>query len=120
IRLFMNWGFGSIKVADAAGVAKRNPDAKIVIDNINYSEFTAACGLASECGNVYVGTASETMFEGIEYLAKKIGSRRLIGGTAAPLQIPSCGIVKIEKAGINEAEKREILGYNAMKLLGIN
>ena len=120
LRLFMNWGFVTVPVNEAAEFVSRYKDIKIVVDNINYSEFTAMTEVAQKCKNVFLGTASETMYNGIEYLVEGVGSDRLLGGTASPLQMPSCGIVKITNAAITDDDKIKLLGLNTEKLLGIS
>ncbi|MGE5613219.1 MAG: amidohydrolase family protein [Bacillota bacterium] len=118
-RLFMNWYFNVQPNADMYAFAVKYRDIPIVIDCVNYSEYSTAVDAAEANKDVYIGTSAITMMNGIEMLTARLGANRLIGGTCAPLQIPACGTVKVTEAIISEKEKAMILGENAKALLEV-
>jgi len=116
IRIFMNWGQASLVSENVISFINGHPDTTFIVDTFNYSEFYPMLKLAKENEKVYLGTSTLTMYTGIEIMVESIGFNRIMLGTAAPLQYPSCGIVKIKNAEINVESIENILSSNAVKL----
>ena len=70
--------------------------------------------------NVYLETCSSFRTPGvIEQLVSEVGADRVLFGSDIPLMDPRCQIGKIITADISDDAKRQVLGLNAMKLLGL-
>jgi predicted TIM-barrel fold metal-dependent hydrolase len=117
IRLFMNFYFIPVNIADLCTFVTKYNEIPIVIDCFNYSEFTTIVEIAEQNPHIYIGTSALTMYNGIEMLSARLGAERLLGGTCAPLQIPACGIKKVTEALLKDSDKDKILGGNAKVLL---
>ncbi len=67
--------------------------------------------------NLYINTCACTELNGIEELADKIGSERILYGSDFTALDPSFGIGPVAFAKITDEEKRNILGKNMEKIL---
>ena len=68
--------------------------------------------------NVVVETASSFRTPGaIEQLVRGIGAERILFGSDIPIMDPRVQIGKILTADMSEADKRQITGGNAVRLL---
>lgn len=119
VRLFMNWYFNVLPMTDVVNFALKHRDAPIVIDCVNYSEFSPAVEAAEQAEHIYIGTSALTFMNSIEHLAERIGEDRIVAGTCAPMQIPACGTAKVKEALVGDTCREKILGGNAEKLLGL-
>ena len=73
--------------------------------------------LASERPNVYLETSSVLLYEKIEEAVLTLGSERILFGTDGPPIHPAPEIRKIQILHVAEADKANILGLNAARLL---
>ena len=103
-------------------VAPRFPGARFVAGHAgNVEPFRAqAIRAARTCPNVFLETCSSFRSPGVvEELVKKAGAERVLYGSDTPLMDPRCQIGKILTADISDQAKRQLLGENACRLLGI-
>ena len=85
--------------------------------NVESIDVCIAC--AERNPNVYLETSSVLLYGKIEEAVRRIGSERVIFGTDGPPIHPLPEITKIRILRISDAEKANILGLNAARLLGI-
>ena len=73
-----------------------------------------------EYRNVYFDTAATLVLRGnIEFLAKKVGAKRLLYGSDVPYASPACRIGQVLAAHLSDNEFKEILGENLARILNI-
>jgi predicted TIM-barrel fold metal-dependent hydrolase len=105
-----------------AEIAPRYPNANFVSGHSgNIPEPRAeAIAAAQAHPNVYLETCSTFRTPGvIEQLVDEAGADRVLFGSDVPLMDPRPQIGKIITARISDEAKRQILGGNARRLLGI-
>ncbi|MCD8077678.1 MAG: amidohydrolase [Lachnospiraceae bacterium] len=119
IRIMMNWGLAALSVQQVTAFMDAFPETTFLVENFNAGEYLPLLKYAQKNSRVYLATAALTRYRGIDDLVKAVGSERILGGYAAPLQYVACGLAKIRGAEITEEEKRQILGENAATLFGL-
>ena len=103
--------------ADVAHLARRHPEANIIMAHMN------GCGLAgmedvADCANVYVDTSGGDPDSGVvEAAASTIGPERIVFGSDAPIRHFGVQLGKTLGADLTEAVKKEILWNNTARLL---
>ena len=103
-------------------VAPRFPGARFVAGHAgNVEPFRSqAIQAVRTCPNVYLETCSSFRSPGVvEELVQKAGAERVLYGSDTSLMDPRSQIGKILTADIGDQAKRQILGENACRLLGI-
>jgi len=103
-------------------VAPRFPNAKFVAGHSGNTEpyRSQAIDAARHNPNVYLETCSTFRSPGvIEELVEKAGADRVLFGSDTPLMDPRSQIGKIITAAISDADKRQVLGDNARRLLSL-
>jgi predicted TIM-barrel fold metal-dependent hydrolase len=103
-------------------VAPRYPRANFVAGHSgNIAEERAqAIAAAQAHPNVYLETCSTFRTPGvIEQLVDEVGADRVLFGSDMPLMDPRAQLGKIITARISDEAKRQVLGENARRLLGI-
>jgi len=109
--------------ADLVVWANRFPEMKLILAHIG-------CGWDGDCthqvravqqsrhGNVFADTSSaRSMMSGlIEWAVSEIGAGRVLFGTDTPLYHTGLQRVRIDQAGLSDAEKKKILHENAEAL----
>lgn len=103
-------------------IAPHYPHANFVIGHSGNTpvERAQAIAAAQANPNVYLETCSTFRTPGvIEQLVNEAGADRVIYGSDMPLMDPRPQIGKIITAEITDDAKRQVLGLNARRLLGI-
>ncbi|CAN5726430.1 amidohydrolase family protein [soil metagenome] len=103
-------------------IAPHYPQANFVIGHAGNTpdERAQAIAAAQANPNVYLETCSTFRTPGvIEQLVNEAGADRVLYGSDMPLMDPRSQIGKIITADISDSAKRQILGSNARRLLGI-
>jgi len=74
---------------------------------------------ASRHGNVYIDTSSaRSLLPGlVEWAVAQVGPDRILFGTDTPLYFTACQRARIDHAELDDDVKRQILRYNAVRLL---
>ncbi len=99
-------------------IAKRFPGVNIVLYHSIKPDFAGAAELARKYGNLFLELTDVAPHNGlIEWLVSEVGSERILygsdlGGWFSPLH----GIGPVLYATISEADKRKILGENAVRV----
>ena len=75
---------------------------------------------ARACPNIYLETATSWGYQGtIEYLVEGAGADRVLYGSDMPLLDARIQVGRIATASISTEAKRQVLGLNAIRLLGL-
>jgi len=74
----------------------------------------------SRQGNVFADTSSARSITPrlIEWAVREIGAERIVFGTDTPLHLTAMQRLRIDQAGLTDAEKRQILHENAERVFG--
>jgi predicted TIM-barrel fold metal-dependent hydrolase len=103
-----------------AALSERFPNVKWVLAHAGGSGNQATLEVARDLPNVYLETCgSGAAFGAIEKAVATAGVDRLLFGTDMTLLDGRHQIGKVITADISHADKRQILGLNAIKLLGL-
>lgn len=105
-----------------AQAAQRFPKARFVAGHSGNVEPARgqAIAAARRCPNFYLETCSTYRSPGVvEELVREAGADRVLFGSDTPLMDPRAQIGKIITADLTDAEKRMVLGENAMRILGL-
>jgi predicted TIM-barrel fold metal-dependent hydrolase len=106
--------------ADVADLARRFPGTKIVMAHLGGVGAAGLCDIAP-CLNVWVDTAGAQPVAGlVEEAVARLGARRVVYGSDAPIRDFSSQIGRIQGARITAGDRRLILGRNAKSLLGLD
>jgi predicted TIM-barrel fold metal-dependent hydrolase len=119
VRLIANFGMPVCPPSEIGKVANRFPEAKIIIDGVNYGEYRETVQVMKKYNNTFFEASCFQYLGGVEHLVSTFGAGRVLFGTGLPLQYPACGFARIEKAEIAEEEKALIMGENIKKLLNL-
>ncbi len=76
--------------------------------------------VANECPNIYLETCSSGADHGtIEYMVEHAGADRVLYGSDMPLMDSRFQVARIVTADMPDQAKRQVLGLNAIRLLGL-
>ena len=108
---------GESDPSDVAALARRFPEAKIIMAHL------CGCGVRgiediADCPNVTVDTSGGQPEAGlVEFAVRRIGSHRLVYGSDAPCREFGTQIAKVMEADISDADKEAIFYKNSSELL---
>ena len=119
IRLFMNWGLPAVSVSSIGELVKAYSEIHFLVENLNAGEFLPLVELAESLDNLYLGTAALTRYRGVHDMTERLGGNRVVAGMSAPLQYPNCGLLKVQKAELEEDDLLKVLGENAAMLFRV-
>lgn len=113
--LFHAWMPGEVKAA--ADVAKRYPNATIILGHSGMTARDAAVEAAKQCENVLIDTAISSIYDNtIELLVSKVGANRVVYGSDMSFFDCIHTLGKIALAKLTDTDKEKILGLNAKEL----
>jgi len=105
------------EVAAATDVAKRYPNATIILGHSGMTARAAAVQAARECDNILIDTAiSSTYDNAIEVLVDKVGADRVVYGSDISFFDCIHTMGKIALAKLSDTDKEKIFGLNAKEL----
>ncbi len=105
---------------DVADLARRHPKSKIIMAHLNGVGYRGIEALVN-LPNVVVDTSGGDPESGIlEVAIKRLGAKRIVYGSDAPIRHFGVMINKILGAEIRKTDKQSILWNNALRILNID
>ena len=103
--------------ADVADMARRHPQARIIMAHLNGCNPRGIEAVAS-CANICIDTSGGDPESGIVELAvERLGAERVVFGSDAPIRHFGVSLAKVLGADLAPAQKCAILWNNAARLL---
>ncbi len=103
--------------ADVADMARRHPQARIIMAHLNGCNPRGIEAVAS-CANICIDTSGGDPESGIVELAvERLGAERVVFGSDAPIRHFGVSLAKVLGAHLSPVQKRAILWNNAARLL---
>ena len=100
-------------------LAERYPEAKIIMAHMGGSLYFSQAILAlKKNDNLLLNTAGVYQPHMIKTAVDKIGAERVIFGSDFPYGNPKIELAKVEASGIEEKQKKLVLGENMARLIG--
>jgi predicted TIM-barrel fold metal-dependent hydrolase len=99
--------------------ARRFPETPFIIGHFGKLLFLDAVRSAELCSNVYLETSGAQVAD-LAFALERIPAERILFGTDLPVGGPAAGrwnLAKLESAPLSSAQRRLILGENAMRLM---
>jgi hypothetical protein len=108
-----------VSVEQAADLATRHPELRIILTKVDYSAARVLMPLLQEFSNVYLSIGSNYSYhKGIETTVSRLGPGRLLFGTGVPTAEPAMAVTQLMYAQISDADKRRIGSENLRDLIG--
>lgn len=108
------------EVQAAADVAKRYPNANIILGHSGMTARDYAVAAAKEYDNIFIDTAISSTYDNtIELLVDKVGADRVVYGSDIAFFDCIHTMGKIALAKISDTDKEKIFGLNAKKLFRV-
>ena len=108
---------GESTPADVAELARRHPQARIIMAHLNGCNPRGVEDVRT-CENIYVDTSGGDPETGmVELAVERLGAHRVIYGSDAPIRHFGVTLAKVLGARLSDADKRRILWDNLRNLL---
>ena len=107
--------------ADACDrVATAHPEVRLILGHsLAPDGYAEACDLAKKHPCLHLDTATSQVNCGqVAFMVERIGPDKILFGSDMPFLDPAPQLAKVVFAGISDADKRQILGENAGRVLG--
>ena len=116
--LFHTWN--DYEVEKVAAVAKKYPDAPMIIGHSAVTEYTSKLVVIKACrenDNVYADTAISTTYDGaVEWIVDKVGSDKILYGSDLPFFDARQGFGRVAMSRLSDGDKEKIFGLNAKRI----
>ena len=116
--LFHTWN--DWEVEKVISVAKKYPDASLIIGHSAVTDYTAKLCVIKACreyDNIYADTAISTTYDGaIDWIVDKIGSDKLLYGSDLPFFDARQGFGRVAMSNLSDGDKEKIFGLNAKRI----
>jgi len=118
VQVRLKWGDPiGIDLGELCSAASEFRGVPVVLSGVNYSENVELATAASRAPNICVDIAYHQGLLGVEFLVRRLGSKRVLFGTAYPLMYPECSVLKVLMARLSGSERYDVLCGNAERLL---
>ena len=108
---------GASLPSDVADLARRHPEAKIIMAHLNGAGLRGIEDVAG-CPNLYVDTSGGDPESGVgEVAVEVLGPERMVYGSDVPIRHYRTQMDKVLGLGLSDAQNRDILWNNAARLL---
>lgn len=98
-------------------VAAAQPDLPVVACRVGYRSLRAIAGVLERRANVHLDLAYFGTHQGVEWVARRFGARRLIFGTGMPLSDPGGAVTRLLYSELPDAEVAAVGAGNLERLL---
>jgi uncharacterized protein len=118
--LIHTWGAADLQAVER--MAREYAGAHYIMAHAGGSvpAMATAAEIVNRNVNVFIDTAFSLAFEGnVEWLTEEVGSEKILFGSDMPFFDPRIDFGRVVWAGIPEPDKRNILGLNMERLLGV-
>jgi predicted TIM-barrel fold metal-dependent hydrolase len=113
--VFLEAGFS---FADMKHFADRYPYTPIIAAGVGYANMAEAIVAAQTTRNLYLEISGLDSGDGVRFLAKEVGSEKIIFGSNIPFSIGSVPRLLVEHSDIPERDKENIFSKNILRILG--
>ncbi len=99
-------------------LAARFPEAKMIMAHMGEEAWFEAIAIAGKYHNIILDTTgSQNWYRILNYALDMVGEDRIVFGMDFPAYNPGPEISKVRDADIAEAQKKKIMGENAVRIL---
>ena len=98
-------------------ICQRHPDLPVVILHLNWSATRLVVPLLRTCPNLHVEISYYSAHRGLEFLAQRFGSERILFGTGVPTTGPGAPLALVTYAALADEERQLIAGGSIRRLL---
>lgn len=103
-----------------SNLAARFPEATIIMAHMGEEAWFEGISIAAEHPNIILDTTGSANFYRIlNFAIELVGEDRIVFGMDFPAYNPGPEIAKVRDADISEAQKKKIMGENAVRILGL-
>jgi predicted TIM-barrel fold metal-dependent hydrolase len=100
-----------------ASVADAHPDLTLIVCEIGYRVLRRAVAVLERHPNVLLDLSDLSTHEGLEWLCERLGSGRVVFGTAAPLRDPGEAVVRLLWSDLDTHSVQRIASSTLQALL---
>lgn len=97
----------------------RGTGTPVIFEGVNYSGFAEVLAVLEEEPHSYAATSNLDGPDTIELFAREIGADRLIFSSNSPFFSFSAPFLTVERSMLSEEEKKQVLGGNIERVLGV-
>ncbi|GEM_PF-6546223 len=120
VQVRLRWGDPiGVDLGELCSAASEFRGVTVVLSGVNYSENVELATVVRRTPNVCVDIAYHQGLLGVEFLVRRLGSKRVLFGTAYPLMYPECSVLKALMAKLSDSERYDVLRGNAERMLGL-
>ena len=99
-------------------LAERHPDLPLVVTCIGYRTLRAVAGALERHERLHVDLSYLGSHAGLEWLASRFGSSRILFGSGFPHRDPADAVTRLMWSELDDADVSAIAGDNLRRLLG--
>jgi predicted TIM-barrel fold metal-dependent hydrolase len=112
--VFLEAGF---PFAEIKAFAEKYPRARFMASGAGYANMAEAIVAAQMLDNLYLEISTLDAGDGIGFLVRELGSRKLVFGTSIPFSAGSVARLNVEHSGISQEDKENIYHKNVEAIL---
>lgn len=105
--------------AEIDRLARANPQLTITVCRVGYRTLRVVVGVLERRANVVLDLANLSAHGGIAWLCARLGSTRLLFGTASPVRDPAEAVTNLLWSELSDDDVHNIASANARRLFAI-